>query len=294
MTSLDEAIKGLDKGLVAVIKSIAKTAAEVEARFSMHRGALKSQNIYGEQQQELDVISNEIITKDLIATGVVKAVVSEETAEPVMGPGEYVVTIDPLDGSSNIKSNNSFGTIVGVHKEKDILTQGKNQVAAFYILYGPLTTMTLATKGRVSEFVQNPKTKEFFLDRDNVKLPQPGVLIGTGGNNQGWDPKFTKFVQGKLDKKLKLRYGGAFVGDINQILYYGGLFAYPNTAKKEHGKLRLVIECNPMAFIVTQAGGTASDGKGKILDLKPTEYDQRTPVYIGNRDIVAEVEKALR
>jgi len=203
-----------------------------------------------------------------------------------MGDGKYVVTMDPLDGSSNIKSNNMFGTIIGIYEGDEILQKGKNIKAAFYVMYGPLTTIVMATD-KVAEFVYD---KKFYLAKDDIKLPKEGKLYSMGGANDGWSKENKKLNDSFFDQGLKLRYGGAFVGDINQILTYGGIFYYPANEKKVNGKLRLVIECNPMAYIITKAGGTATDGKQKILDIQPTEIAHRTPIYIGNKDLVSQAK----
>jgi fructose-1,6-bisphosphatase I len=293
-TELKASLEGLDDGLLSVMMSIAKTANIVRDGFSSHLGASSGKNVYGETQQKLDVWSDKVITEDLLSTGNVKAVISEEQENPTPGDGDYVVTIDPLDGSSNIKSNNLFGTIVGIHKGEPLLVEGKKQVAAMYILYGPLTSMVTATELGVSEYIQDYKTTLFNQTKADIILPEPGKLISLGGNNQGWSKEFSDFVTMKLSGELKLRYGGAFVGDTNQLLNYGGFFAYPSTNEKPNGKLRLVIECNPLSFIVSKAGGTASNGKTKILDMKPKEATERTPIYMGNKDIIKEVEGVLK
>jgi len=209
-----------------------------------------------------------------------------------MGKGRYIVTMDPLDGSSNIKSNNMFGTIIGIYDDGPILQKGKDMLAAFYVMYGPLTSIVMATD-KVSEFVYDDAAKKFFLAKEGIMLPKPGKLYSFGGANDGWGRKDTKLMDEYFKQGLKLRYGGAFVGDINQIVTYGGIFFYPANKKKVQGKLRLVIECNPMAFIMTKAGGAASDGKRNILDIKPLAIAHRTPIYIGSKDLVSQAKKAL-
>jgi len=292
-TTLDAAISRMDKNLQKIIMTIAHVSADLRYDFPSKRGAAGTQNVYGETQQELDVWADGILTNELLKTGAVRAIVSEEREQPTMGRGTYVVTMDPLDGSSNIKSNNIFGTIIGIHKEKEILTKGKNQIVAFYVVYGPLTSIVMATERGINEYDYEDKKKKFFMTKENITLPEKGEIYSAGGGNEGWDSKFSQFISGLVARKIKLRYGGAFVGDINQVLNYGGIFCYPPTQKKPQGKLRLVIECNPMAFIMTKAGGAASDGKQPILEIQPKEITHRTPIYIGSKDFVAELEKSL-
>jgi fructose-1,6-bisphosphatase I len=273
--------------------TIANVSADMRATFPEKRGAATTKNVYGETQQKLDVWADKILTEELLKTGNVKAVLSEEQEDATMGDGRYIVTMDPLDGSSNIKSNNMFGTIIGIYDDGGILQPGRNIKVAFYVMYGPLTSITMASDEGVNEYVYEDSDKKFYLANENITLPEKGKLYSFGGANDGWDEKNTNLMQSYFDQGLKLRYGGAFVGDINQIVTYGGIFFYPANKKKEHGKLRLVIECNPMAFIMTKAGGAASDGKQDILDIQPQEIAHRTPIYIGNKDLVEQAEKAL-
>lgn len=290
-TTLADYTSDFDSGLQKVILQIAHVSADIRGDFADKRGAAETKNVYGETQQKLDVWADKILTEELLKTGEVRAVLSEEQEEATMGDGKYVVSMDPLDGSSNIKSNNMFGTIIGIHDKQDILTAGKNLKVAFYVLYGPLTSIVIASKKGVAEFVYSDNTKNFHLTKDKIKIPKEGKLYGPGGANDGWEKKDLSLMDKLFKRGLKLRYGGAFVGDINQVLTYGGLFFYPANKKKQGGKLRLLIECNPMAYILKKAGGHASDGKQSILDIKPEKIAHRTPIYIGNKDLVAEAEK---
>ena len=291
--TLEESISGMDKGLQTIIMTIATVSADMRATFPEKRGAATTKNVYGETQQKLDVWADAVLTEELLKTGKVKAVLSEEQENATMGKGRYIVTMDPLDGSSNIKSNNMFGTIIGIYDDGPILQKGKDMLVAFYVMYGPLTSITMATDQGVNEYVYEDAVKKFYLANENITLPKPGKLYSMGGANDGWDAKNKKLNNEFFKQGLKLRYGGAFVGDINQIVTYGGIFFYPANKKKVKGKLRLVIECNPMAFIMTKAGGAASDGKKNILDIKPTEIAHRTPIYIGSKDLVSQAKKAL-
>lgn len=285
---LEDTLSGMDKGLKELIIKIATVSADMRAVFPSQRGAAGSKNVYGEIQQKLDVWADEVLTKEILATGQAKAVLSEEQEEATMGEGRYIVTMDPLDGSSNIKSNNMFGTIIGIYDGGEILQPGKNLKVAFYVMYGPLTTITMASDKGVVEYVYDDADKNYYQSKEGIKLPEPGKLYSMGGANDGWSKENLALMDSFFKQKLKLRYGGAFVGDINQIVTYGGIFFYPANEKKTNGKLRLVIECNPMAYIITKAGGAATDGKQNILDIQPTEIAHRTPIYIGNKALVSQ------
>ena len=249
--------------------------------------------MFGEVQLVLDKWTNEFIIDQLRKMDEVKSLASEEEPDVVKmnENGIFSITLDPLDGSSNIESNNLAGTIVGIYKG-DLPSKGRNQLAALYILYGPVITLVYTAKNGVHEFLL---TKEgFILREENIRLPEPGKLYGVGGLRKDWLPEFRKFIEKLEEKGLKLRYGGAFVGDFNQILQYGGIFAYPSLLNKPQGKLRLFFEANPMSFIIEQAGGASSNGEGSILDIKPELIQQRVPIYIGNKNLIEQLEKALK
>jgi len=294
--SLSEYLGGVDSELAELITGVVGLNDRICDEFPLRRGVAGSQNVYGEEQMALDVWANDVIINKLRTLPQVKAAVSEEEDEPVLlsEDGKYTVTLDPLDGSSNIKSNNIFGTIVGIHAEDDLLVEGKKQVAAFYHLYGPTNTLVYSDGKSVHEFLEMKKDGQldFYLSRENMKLPDEGKLYGPGGLPKKWMSWFSNFIRELEGEGKKLRYGGAFVGDVNQILIYGGMFCYPELEGKPEGKLRLVIECNPMSYIIEAAGGASSNGTGSILDIKPGHADQRTPVYVGNKDIVKRLEEA--
>jgi len=159
------------------------------------------------------------------------------------------------------------------------------------MLYGPVDTLVYATEKGVNEFLLT--NEGFILTKQNIKLPKKGKLYSMGGLRKDWLPEFKEFVEGVEEKGYKLRYGGSFVGDSNQILHYGGIFAYPSLVGKPDGKLRLVSESNPVSFIIEQAGGRSSNGKKSILDIKYTSLQQRTPTYVGNKDLIKKLEKTL-
>jgi fructose-1,6-bisphosphatase I len=293
--SLKDRILDYGSEVASIISAVSDATDEIFNELPHRRWKESTKNVYGETQEALDVWTNQIFLKRMQDTGCVKAYISEELGEPWLNPddtGGYTVTIDPLDGSSNIESNNCFGTIIGIHKEKELLAEGSKQIVAFYNLYGPITTLVLADGKQASEYVKYRKgSSGYYLSKDGLKVSDPGKLMGLGGSPDKWTPAVKEFVDYMIALKLKVRYGGSFVGDINQILFYGGCFMYPEMMDKPQGKLRLVIECNPMAYIVSAAGGGASNGVGSILDLKPKEYDERTPVYIGSKSLVGKFEE---
>ncbi len=293
MIKLEEHLKSIDKDLASLILRISNIAKPINDEFPYRRGKADTKNVFGEVQLVLDKWTNEFIIDQLRKMDEVKSLASEEEPDVVKmnENGIFSITLDPLDGSSNIESNNLAGTIVGIYKG-DLPSKGRNQLAALYILYGPVITLVYTAKNGVHEFLL---TKEgFILREENIRLPEPGKLYGVGGLRKDWLPEFRKFIEKLEEKGLKLRYGGAFVGDFNQILQYGGIFAYPSLLNKPQGKLRLFFEANPMSFIIEQAGGASSNGEGSILDIKPELIQQRVPIYIGNKDLIEQLEKALK
>ncbi len=285
-------LKNLDKKLASLIFEISKMCELIRRELPYRRGKTKMRNVFGEVQLVIDDWANQFIIEELRKTNLVKTLISEEEADVVQMSknGIFNISIDPLDGSSNIESNNLVGTIIGISK-KEFPTPGKNQIAAMYMLYGPLDTLVYATEKGVNEFLLT--NEGFILTKQNIKLPQKGKLYSMGGLRKDWLPEFKEFVEGVEEKGYKLRYGGSFVGDSNQILHYGGIFAYPSLVGKPDGKLRLISESNPISFIIEQAGGRSSNGKKSILDIKYTSLQQRTPTYVGNKDLIEKLEKTL-
>jgi len=208
-----------------------------------------------------------------------------------------VVTLDPLDGSSNIVSNNSFGTIVGVYRE-DLPQNGRKLVAALYKLYGPVNTLVYTVGKGTHEFVKHYDSEghaQWLLLAESMKVPEPGEVFGLGGDPLDWSPAFLKFAKSLFrEEKLKVRYSGTFVADFSQILHRGGIFAYPSTKKSAQGKLRLVYEAQPMSFIWEQAGGASWSEKGSLLDVRETDVDARVPVYLGNAHLIGKLKKELK
>jgi len=285
-----------DRDLTRVICEIATASRYViNAIRTGDLGVAGTSNLYGEQQLELDVLSDRILRKRLIHSGVVSTIASEESDEiiNVNLNGKYSVTYDPLDGSSLVDVNLAVGTIVGIYRGDNVLQRGRNLVAALYILYGPRCTLVYTTGSGVHEFAMN-SLMEYTLVQENVQMQPNGSIYSPGGLRNKYTEGVEKLVLSLEEKGSKLRYSGGFVPDINQVLIKGqGLFMYPHLKDAPDGKLRLLYELNPMAFIMEQAGGAASNGRERILDLQPEGIDQRQPIFIGSREDVAMAEKFI-
>jgi fructose-1,6-bisphosphatase I len=274
-------------------------------------GATENENVQGEVQQKLDIMANEIIVKAMDHGGRLCAMASEEEPGIIQIPepfkcGKYALLFDPLDGSSNIDVNVPVGTIFSVvrkitrgrHGElEDMLQPGRRQVAAGYVIYGSSTMMVYTTGQGAHGFTLDPSIGEFLLSHPNIRIPENGRYLSVNDSyEQLWDDKVRAVMRKYkgLDgdrAALSTRYVGSLVADFHRNLLGGGIFAYPANRKTPRGKLRLLYEANPLAFIVEQAGGAASDGAQRILDMVPTELHQRTPLYIGSK---TEVELAQR
>ena len=248
-------------------------------------GVAGTSNLYGEEQLALDVLSDRIMRKRLVHSGVVCNIASEEMDEIYQcqadADGLYSVAYDPLDGSSLVDVNLAVGTIVSIFAGCDLLQPGRNQVAAMYILYGPRVSLVYTVGDGVHEFTMN-NLMEFTLTRENIRMAPEGNIYAPGGLRNKYSAGDEKFIQHLEAKGCKLRYSGGFVPDINQVLMKGkGLFMYPALNGSPNGKLRILFELNPMAFILEHAGGAARNGIIPILDIVPASLDQRAPVYIG-------------
>jgi len=257
-------------------------------------GVAGTSNLYGEEQLALDVLSDRIMRKRLIQSGVVCNIASEEMEEiyeaKANAGGLYSVAYDPLDGSSLVDVNLAVGTIVGIYSGCDLLQPGRNQVAAMYILYGPRVSLVYTVGDGVHEFTMN-HLMEYTLTRENVQMQQEGNIYAPGGLRNKYNEGDEAFIRHLEAKGCKLRYSGGFVPDINQILMKGkGIFMYPALNGSPNGKLRVLFELNPMAFLLEHAGGAATNGSIPILDIKPEALDQRAPIYIGCK---ADVAKAM-
>ncbi|MBK8972439.1 MAG: class 1 fructose-bisphosphatase [Hahellaceae bacterium] len=274
-------------------------------------------NVQGEAQKKLDVYANERFKAALEARGEVCGIASEEEDHFVIfdnelsRDGSYVVLMDPLDGSSNIDVNVSVGTIFSIYRRvspvgtpatmEDFLQPGCNQVAAGYVVYGSSTMLVYTTGNGVHGFTYDPSIGVFCLSHENMRTPKDGYIYSINEGNYHKFPQgvkqYIKYCQ-EPDEATKrpysARYIGSLVSDFHRNLIKGGIYLYPPTAKTPNGKLRLLYECNPLAFMVEQAGGKASDGTQRILDIKPTSLHQRTPFVVGSTNMVEKVEQLLR
>lgn len=272
-------------------------------------GRTGTTNVQGEQVQKLDDFANNVIVSTVEAGGHVCIMGSEEVAEPIQIPseypqGKYVLQFDPLDGSGNIDINASIGTIFSIHRRltpdgtrgtlKDLLQPGSDIVAAGYVVYGSSNMLVYSTGDQVDGFTYDPGVGEFFLSHPHIRIPQRGSIYSINeGNYHKWDEgvrEWVNWIKTPTDsrKAYSLRYIGAMVADLHRTLLRGGIFVYPSDAKNTRGKLRLLYEACPMAFLVEAAGGTASDGRGRILEIEPKALHQRTPVFMGSTDDVAD------
>lgn len=284
---------GIETELRRLIWQIAVTGKYISAKIhESNRKLAGFRNIYGEEQLALDRSADEILQSQFKFSGFVKDYASEEQPEIIrVGKGNerYSITADPLDGSSLVDTNLAIGTIIGIHRYSVLEKGEESLVAAMYITYGPLITMIYSAGKGTHEFVLN-REGEYVLAEENITLNEKGSIYGLGGLRKDWLPEHLKFIESLEEEGYKLRYSGGFVPDFNQILIKrGGIFSYPALKNNKNGKLRLIFELQPMAFLITQAGGMATDGKEDILSIKPESLDQRSPIYIGSR---FEVEKA--
>lgn len=266
-------------------------------------------NTQGEHQQKLDVFANSQFIQALRACGEVCGIASEENSEIVTfdnylsKDGKYIVCIDPLDGSSNIDVNVSIGTIFSVYRRlsergqtpevRDFLQPGTAQVAAGYIIYGSSTMMVYTTGSGVNGFTLDPSIGEFCLSHSKINIPNNGTIYSINdGNFHSFDEGVQRFIEycrmpeRSLGKVFSARYIGSLVADFHRNMLKGGIFIYPTTEKDPSGKLRLMYECNPLAWIVEQAGGIASDGNLRVLEIVPTSIHQRIPLFIGSQSLV--------
>lgn len=270
-------------------------------------GEYGSKNVQGEDQQKLDVIANIRFIRALRNGGQTCAIISEEDEEIVhLNPNcRYTVAIDPLDGSSNIDVNVSIGTIFSIYRrvspvggqveERDVLQKGTEQVAAGYILFGSSTMLVYTTGHGVNGFTLEPSLGEFVLSHTNMRCPENGNIYSI--NEGGWhsfEPGVRSYVEKCKKEEMSARYIGSLVADFHRNMLKGGIYMYPATQSKPDGKLRLLYECNSLAFIAEQAGGIATDGKNRILEIEPTAFHQRTPLYIGSKQMVEQAMEYLK
>lgn len=267
-------------------------------------GAMGSTNTGGDQQQKLDVLANIRFTRALAKGGEVAALISEESESYVdlNNDGKYIIAIDPLDGSSNIDVNVSIGTIFSVYRrksptglpiqEEDVLQRGTDQVAAGYILYGSSTMLVYTTGHGVNGFTYEPTLGEYFLSHPQMQTPENGKIYSVNeGSFNSFGQPVKDFVNYCKEKSMTGRYIGSLVADFHRNMLKGGIYIYPATAKDKNGKLRLMYECNALAYIAEQSGGLATDGNGRrIMEIQPVELHQRTPFFVGSKNMVQKAE----
>lgn len=278
-------------------------------------GAAGDTNVQGEEQQKLDVYANQVFMQTLTNREIVCGIASEEEDNFITISGndksnnnKYVVLIDPLDGSSNIDVNVSVGTIFSIYRRitepgtpvqlEDFLQEGHKQVAAGYIVYGTSTMLVYTTGYGVNGFTLNPAIGVFYLSHPNMQFPEHGKIYSINEGNYVHFPQgvkdYLKYCQEEEgDRPYTSRYIGSLVSDFHRNMIKGGIYIYPTSSKAPKGKLRLLYECNPMAFLTEQAGGKASDGYQRILDIKPTELHQRVPFFCGSKKMVDKAEEFM-
>ena len=278
-------------------------------------GATGTTNVHGEVVKKLDAYAHDVIFKALDHGGHLCCMASEESEDVLMIPeqfptGKYALLYDPLDGSSNIDANVSIGTIFSLHRKVsdvergdvcDCVQAGRKQIAAGYVVYGSSTMLVYSTGSGVHGFTLDPSIGEFLLSHPNIRIPKPPQRIYSvnEGNYTAWSPGQRKLVDhlkgvdGRVGKPFSSRYIGSLVADVHRTLLYGGIFMYPADSRNPAGKLRMLYEAAPLAFICEQAGGRAIDGETDILDVEPTQLHQRTPLYIGSSEYVDMAQQYL-
>ncbi len=279
-------------------------------------GSFGKENIQGEDQQKLDVFANDVFIQTLINREIVCGIASEENDDFICIPGsdksysnKYVLLMDPLDGSSNIDVNVSVGTIFSIYHrispigtpvtKEDFLQKGVNQVAAGYVIYGSSTMLVYTTGKGLNGFTLDPALGTFFLSHPDMKIKEEGYIYSINEGNYIQFPQgvkdYIKYCQAEGDNRpYTARYIGSLVADIHRNMLKGGIYIYPGSANRPEGKLRLLYECNPFAFIIEQAGGKASDGFRRIMEIEPTELHQRIPFFCGSKKMVTDAEACMQ
>ena len=288
---------GTDERLMELVLFLSRQSQQVKRGFlatCMKKSPDEStRNVFGEEQMALDKYADKIFISGLQETRLARYVATEEQERiiEIDNPkNNFGVVIDPLDGSSLIDVNLCTGSIIGIYPGH-VLEKGANMVAALYILYGPLTVLTLTAGKGVHEFVLH-ESGEFVLKDTDIKIPE-GKIYAPGALRRDYLPAHAKWIEHLEQAGYKLRFSGCFVADVHQILHKGGVFSYPGFKGKEKGKLRLLYEANPMGMIIHEAGGAISNGRSDILEITPESIDQVTPIYIGGKKEVRLIEKCM-
>ncbi|QCU90512.1 class 1 fructose-bisphosphatase [Thiomicrorhabdus sediminis] len=317
MKRLDQVLAndGVGAELELVIKDVMVACKDIAYKLAQGElagilGATEDENVQGETQKKLDVISNDLLKDILIANPYVRGIGSEEEDYTVAGNagGKYLVTFDPLDGSSNIDVNLSVGTIFSVLEAQDdqsgdnqevFLQNGRKQVAAGYVLYGPSALLVMTTGNGVNFFTLDRNIGEFVLTKSNIQIPEDTAEFAINMSNQRfWEPEMKQYIddclageEGPLGKRYNMRWVASMVAEVHRILVRGGIFMYPYDSRdpSKAGKLRLMYEGNPMSMIVEQAGGASSTGRIDIMDVEPKGIHDRVPVVLGSKNEVAKV-----
>ncbi|CAI5499646.1 unnamed protein product [Closterium sp. NIES-64] len=327
---LQEQAGVIDNEMTIVLSSISLACKQIaslvtRAGISNLTGVQGAQNVQGEDQKKLDVVSNEVFAHCLRASGRTGIIASEEEDTPIAVEesysGNYIVVFDPLDGSSNIDAAVSTGSIFGIYREPEggclidleedatldqiqatcvtnVCQPGKNLLAAGYCMYSSSTILVLTIGTGVFGFTLDPMYGEFVLTHADIKIPKSGKIYSFNeGNYDMWTPQLKKYIDSLKDassgKPYSARYIGSLVGDFHRTLLYGGIYGYPPDSKNANGKLRLLYECAPMSFLAEQAGGKGSDGFRRVMDIMPEQVHQRVPLFVGSPDEVEKLEKYL-
>lgn len=295
------------QALIAILKdiegAIKQIAVAIDAgAIAGNMGGLASENVQGETQKTLDVLTNDIFVKAIQTSGYVTGLVSEELIDPVnltVKNGQYLICVDPLDGSSNVNVNISVGTIFSVLNAKssqpelaDFLQAGTQQICAGYALYGTSTMLVFTTGNGVNGFTLDKTANQFVLTHPNMQIPQNTSEFAINMSNyRFWQEPVQRYIdeclqgtEGERDKDFNMRWVASMVAEVHRILVRGGVFMYPSDAKAKMGKLRLMYEANPMSFIVEQAGGASTTGLQRIMEVNPTGIHQRVPIMLGSKN----------
>lgn len=325
-----EAEGNIDNELATVISSIGTACKQIgslvnRAGISNLTGLAGEQNVQGEDQKKLDVISNEVFCNCLRTSGRTGVIASEEEDLPVAVEetfsGEYVVVFDPLDGSSNIDAGISVGSIFGIYAPSDecsiedmddpetmmqkcvtnVCKAGKELLVSGYVLYSSSTVLVITIGNGVWGFTLDPLVGEYVLSHPDIKIPEVGKIYSFNeGNYNGWTPQLKAYMDSLKDgdkwggKPYSARYIGSLVGDFHRTLLYGGIYGYPGDTKNVNGKLRLLYECAPMSMLAEQAGGKGSTGFERVLDIVPEQVHQRVPLFVGSKKEVEYLESMLQ